>query len=220
MTSIVRRVLVIVPLVLLAGAILFPGAPHGATAEAARLTPADVADVKRVEDYLNAIRTMRSRFFQVAPSGAQAEGEILLSRPGKLRIAYDPPVPILIIANGPTVGYYDREVKQAQYLGADLTPAGVLIREKIQFAGGDLALTRFERGPGALRLTLTRADDPGAGSIALVFSDTPLTLRKWYIHDAQGQTTEVALLGPQFGVEISPKLFLFDEMEAPRPTSN
>lgn len=199
-------------------------APDGSRAaarlESVRLTAADAADVKRVENYLNAIRTMRSRFFQVAPSGAQAEGEILLSRPGKLRIAYDPPVPILIIANGPTIGYYDRDVKQAQYLGTDLTPAGVLIREKIQFSGGDLALTRFERGQGALRLTLTRADDPGAGSIALVFSDTPLTLRKWYIHDAQGQTTEVALLGPQFGVEIASKLFLFDEMEAPRPTSN
>lgn len=198
-----------------------PGiARAAAKVESVRLAPGDAADVKRIEDYLNAIRTMRSRFFQVAPSGAQAEGEILLSRPGKLRIAYDPPVPILIIANGPTVGYYDREVKQAQYLGTDLTPAGVLIREKIRFSGDDLALTRFERGPGALRLTLARADDPGAGSIALVFSDTPLTLRKWHIHDAQGQTTEVALLGPQFGVEIAPKLFLFDEMETPRPTSN
>lgn len=219
MTAVFRFILV--ALALLAASHAAPIAARAAAkVEAARLTPGDVADVKRAEDYLNAIRTMRSRFFQVAPSGAQAEGEILLSRPGKLRIAYDPPVPILIIANGPTVGYYDREVKQAQYLGTDLTPAGVLIREKIRFSGGDLALTRFERGPGALRLTLTRADDPGAGSIALVFSDTPLTLRKWYIHDAQGQTTEVALLGPQFGVEIAPKLFLFDEMETPQPTSN
>ncbi len=199
-------------------------APGMATAapkvEPARLTPADAADVKRVEEYLNAIRTMRSRFFQVAPSGAQAEGEILLARPGRLRIAYDPPTPILIVANGPTVGYYDREIKQAQYLGSDMTPAGVLTREKIILAGGDLAVTRFERGQGALRLTLARADDPGAGSIALVFSETPLTLRKWYIHDAQGQTTEIALLGPQFGVEIAPKLFLFDEMVENRPSGN
>ncbi|MBM3566361.1 MAG: outer membrane lipoprotein carrier protein LolA [Alphaproteobacteria bacterium] len=190
-----------------------------AKVEPARLNPADAALVQQVEDYLNSIRTMRSRFFQVAPSGAQAEGEILLSRPGKLRIAYDLPVPILIVANGKTIGYYDREVKQAQYLGTDMTPAGILVREKIKLSGGDLAVTRFERGKGALRVTIARTDDPGAGSIALVFSETPLTLRKWYILDAQGQTTEVALLGPQFGVEIGPKPFLFDEMVEDRPSS-
>ena len=220
MTIVIRRIL---PAILFALALLSV-APDtvlaAAKVEAARLNPADAADVARVEDYLNAIRTMRSRFFQVAPSGAQAEGEILLARPGRLRIAYDPPTPILIVANGPTVGYYDREIKQAQYLGTDMTPAGILVREKIKFTGGDLLVTRFERGQGALRLTLARADDPGAGSIALVFSETPLTLRKWYVHDAQGQTTEIALLGPQFGVEIAPKLFLFDEMVENKPANN
>ncbi len=209
-------------LILLAFALL--AAPDiswaAAKVEAARLTPAEAADVKRVEDYLNAIGTMRSRFFQVSPAGGQAEGEILLARPGRLRIAYDPPVPILIVVNGATVGYYDREIKQAQYLGTDMTPAGVLIREKIKLTSGDLVVTRFERGQGALRLTLAGAADPGAGAIALVFSETPLTLRKWYIHDAQGQTTEVALLGPQFGVEIAPKLFLFDEMVENKPAGN
>lgn len=186
----------------------------------APLSPEDRADVARIEDYLNGIRTLRSRFFQVAPSGAQAEGDLFLSRPGKLRIAYDPPVPILIVAHDRTVGYYDRELKQAQYLGADQTPAAVLLRDKIRLAGGDIAVTRFERSPGALRLTLTQAADPGQGAIALVFSDRPLSLRKWYVTDAQGQTTEVALMAPEFGVALEPKLFLFDEMVEKPPVQN
>jgi outer membrane lipoprotein-sorting protein len=188
------------------------GAMAAPKAEPMRLSPEDRADVARIEEYLNGIRTLRSRFFQVAPSGAQAEGDLFLSRPGKLRIAYDPPVPILIVAHDRTVGYYDREIKQAQYFGADQTPAGVLLRDTIRLSGGDLAVTRFERAKGALRLTLAQAADPGQGSLALVFSDRPLSLRKWYVTDAQGQTTEVALMGPEFGVALEPKLFLFDEM--------
>ena len=188
-------------------------------AEPARLSPEDRADVGRIENYLNGIRTLRSRFFQVAPSGAHAEGDLFLARPGKLRIAYDPPVPILIVAHDRTVGYYDREIKQAQYFGADQTPAGVLLRDQIRLAGGDLAVTRFERSPGALRLTLAQAADPGQGSLALVFSDRPLSLRKWTVTDAQGQTTEVALMAPEFGVALEPKLFLFDDM-VERPASS
>ncbi len=189
-------------------------------AEPAQLSPEDRADLGRIEEYLDGIRTMRARFFQVAPSGAQAEGNLFLARPGKLRIAYDPPVPILIVAHDRTVGYYDRELGQAQYFGADQTPAAVLLRDKIRLAGGDLAVTRFERSPGALRLTLTQAADPGQGSIALVFSDRPLILRKWVITDTQGQTTEVALMAPEFGVALEPKLFLFDDMVEKKTPQN
>jgi outer membrane lipoprotein-sorting protein len=214
-----RSVLFALTLVAVPGALAWP-AGAAPKFESIRLTPADQADVARIEDYLNGIRTLRSRFFQVAPSGAQAEGSLFIARPGKLRIAYDPPVPILIVAHDRTVGYYDRELKQAQYFGSDQTPAAVLLREKIRLAGDDLAIARFERSPGALRITLVQAADPGQGSLALVFSDRPLALRKWYVTDAQGATTEVALLAPEFGVALEPKIFLFDEMvEKPPPVN-
>ncbi len=207
---------------LLVSALLSPfgGAVAAPKFEPARLSAEDLADVARIEDYLNGVRTLRSRFFQVSPSGAQAEGSLFIARPGKLRIAYDPPVPILIVAHDRTVGYYDRELKQAQYFGSDQTPAAVLLRDKILFSGGDLAISRLERSPGAIRITLVQVADPGQGSLALVFADRPLGLRKWTVVDSQGAATEVALLGPEFGVAIEPKLFLFDEMvEKPSPSN-
>ncbi len=198
----------------------FGGASAQSKFEPARLTAEDLADVARIEDYLNGIRTMRARFFQVAPSGAQAEGNLFIARPGRMRIAYDPPVPILIVAHDRTVGYYDRELKQAQYFGADQTPTALLLREKIRLAGSDLAIARFERSPGALRITLVQAADPGQGSLTLVFADRPLALHKWTVVDSQGAATEIALLAPEFGVPLEPKLFLFDEMvEKPPPTN-
>ena len=54
----------------------------------------------------------------------------------------------------------------------------------------------------------------------LVFADKPLSLRKWTVTDAQGAITDVALLAPEFGVALEPKLFLFDEMVEKSPPGN
>src|SRR5581483_6099705 len=58
----------------------------------AALTPQDQADVKRVQDYLNGIHTLQSRFQQFSPEGGVSAGTIYLQRPGKMRIVYDEPV--------------------------------------------------------------------------------------------------------------------------------
>src|SRR3546814_7064037 len=80
------------------------------------LSPDDVAAVARVERYLNDIQTLQGRFVQVSSNGAYAEGDIYLDRPGHLRFDYDPPSPVLIIANGLSLLYYDEELKEATFL--------------------------------------------------------------------------------------------------------
>ncbi len=186
-------------------------------AQAAPLTKTQLADVARIEEYLNSIRTMKARFLQVSSNGEYAEGDIRLSRPGKLRLDYAPPVPILILVTGSVVLYYDKELKQAQYIGTDQTPAAILVKDKIQLQGGDVTIAGYERDAEALRLTLVKTADPSAGSMTLVFSDRPLALRKWSVVDAQGLTTNIALMAAKFGAEIEPKTF---EFEPPAPDAS
>ncbi len=181
--------------------------PAGAAA-AVVLSASDKADVARVEDYLNAMTTLQARFLQVASSGAYAEGSIYISRPGKLRIEYDPPVPVLMVSAGSWLIYYDKELEQVSFLGIDSTPAGYFVSERIEF-GGEITVTGFERRHGVLRLSLVKADDPQEGSITLVFRDRPLALKKWVVTDAQGVETTVSLLGVRFGHDLDPDLFLF-----------
>ena len=57
-------------------------------------------------------------------------------------------------------------------------------------------------------------DEPGRGAIYLTFADAPLVLREWTVLDPQGQATQVALLNPEFGVELDPVLFKYS---APGP---
>lgn len=176
----------------------------------APLSPEDRADLARVENYLNAIRTLRARFLQIADNGAAAEGTLYLSRPGKLRLEYDPPVPILMVANGRFLIHYDKELKAVTHLPINSTPAGLLVRERIQLSG-DVTATGVERGPGSLRITLVQTEDPQAGRITLVFSERPFALSNWQVVDAQGNTTRVALIEPHAGVPLDPALFRFTD---------
>src|SRR5512138_2596537 len=58
------------------------GTPQGTAPNAApAIGGSDQAEVARVEQYLNSIRTMRSRFTQVGSDGT-ARGTFYLSRPG------------------------------------------------------------------------------------------------------------------------------------------
>ncbi len=171
----------------------------------------DKSDVARIEAYLNSIGTVQARFVQMSSTGEMAEGEFFLSRPGDLRIDYDPPVPILIVTSGLFLVYVDQELEQSTHIPIATTPVGVLIDEAIKLNSNDVQITNVQRSANAIRVSVIQTNDPYAGMITLAFSDSPLTLRQWTVRDAQGVVTEFALLNPRFGVEIDPDLFTYTQ---------
>ena len=187
--------------------------PAGAAADAvpAELTEADRADLARIEAYLNDLTTMESRFLQFSPDGV-AEGRIMLDRPGRLRIEYAPPVPVLMVASSLLLMYHDTELKQTTFLPVSETPAALLIDEEIRLSG-DVTVTAFERAPKAFRITLVETDAPDTGSVTLMFEDAPLRLSKWRVIDAQGTAIDVALLEPRFGVAFKNAGELFSTVD-------
>jgi outer membrane lipoprotein-sorting protein len=181
--------------------------------KAAALTGDQKADVDRVQAYLNGIRTLSSRFEQASGDGGTASGQLWLARPGRMRFEYDPPVPVLLVANGKNIFYYDKELQQVSELRVEDTPAGFLLRDQIALSG-DVTLTRFEHQPGAIRLTMVETREPGQGSATLVLDDKPLQLRQWTIVDPQQKQVTVALDDPHYGAPLDEKLFYWTD---PRP---
>ena len=180
--------------------------PGWAAADMAALSPDDSAAVQRAVRYLQGITTLRARFVQISSNGAYAEGQVLVKRPGKMRFEYDPPHPALIIADGLTLLFYDRELKQATFVPLWETPLWFLIREEIELSD-DLRVVEVERGFGTLRVTLQDRERAEAGIVTLVFADQPLALKRWDLVDAQGVLTQVSLVNPEFGVEIGSEAF-------------
>ncbi len=203
-----RRALLAFALFALAG----PVAAQVARAPA--LSAQDKADVARVEDYLNGIRTLSARFLQIAGSGDASEGSVRIERPGRMRLEYDEPVPLLVVAFAGQIVQYDKELKQATYLPLSATPAAILLREKVVLSG-DVTATAVERGSGTLRVSIVQSDDPRSGKLTLVFSEAPFRLASWVVVDAQGQTTRVALDDVRTGIALDPQLFTFRDPNFP-----
>ena len=185
--------------------------PSQAATAAPALTAEDEATLARVEKYLNGIRTLSARFIQVTDDGRLAEGSLALSRPGKMRFEYDPPVPILMVADGFSLLYYDKELEQATFLPLWETPLWFLIRDKVAMQES-LEITGIELDKGILHLGFRDPDRADEGEVTLVFSDEPLQLIKWRIEDPQGFSTEVSLLELRSNEKLSPSLFLYDDL--------
>jgi outer membrane lipoprotein-sorting protein len=176
---------------------------------AALLTPQDMADLRRVAAYLNGVRTMAARFRQIASDGSTATGSLWMARPGRMRFEYDPPSPILLIADQFYVYYVDKQLAQMSKVGLKSTPAWFLLRDPVTF--DDLIVTRFERGANLLRITVVEPADPDAGSLTMVFSNDPLALRQWTIVDQQRRSATVSIYDAQFGVALDPELFVYHD---------
>lgn len=184
------------------------------------LSAQDKADIERAETYLNAVTTLKARFLQVSPNGSSVEGDVYLSRPGRLRLQYDPPSPLLVVADGTFLIVHDRQLGEPSYIPLGSTPAGILVRPGVKLDGGDVAVTRVIRLPGVVRVSMVEAEDPAAGEITLVFSDKPFQLRQWQVKDAQNQITTVSLFEAQNGLSLDAKLFQFKDPKFSAPKLN
>jgi len=174
--------------------------------KAAKLSPADTKDLLRIEAHLNEIKVLRASFVQVSSNGKVATGKLILERPGKMRLEYDPPAPIMLIANGDFLVYFDKELQQTTHFFVDKTPLGFLLKNEIKLSG-DITVTKFSRGHNTLIVSISKSKDPEKGSIAVVFSDKPLALKKWIVKDAQGIKTTVSLNNPERITKADPNLF-------------
>ena len=184
----------------------FIGAAAGAADPGLKLTEEDKSDLKRVAAYLDGIRSLRARFQQIASTGSISFGKIYMRRPGDLRVEYDPPIPVLLVADGFWVSYYDKQLDQLTQVPIDETPIWFLVQNTIEFTP-KITVTSIERSPGAMRLTMYQTDKPDAGSASLTFADDPLELRQWKIRDSQGTEVEIALQDAEFGGALSNDLF-------------
>jgi outer membrane lipoprotein-sorting protein len=176
-------------------------------------TPQQRADLGRIEQYLDGIHTLKAQFLQVAPDGAISRGTVWLDRPGRMRFQYDPPAPFLLVAGHGLLVFHDRDLGQTSNIPLSRTPLGILLADQVSLSG-DVTVTGMQELPGQIQVTLVRTRSPGEGSLTLVFTDTPLTLRQWVIVDAQRQPTRVTLSDIQYGVKLDPSLFNFVDPRA------
>jgi len=188
-----------------------PALAQSGRAQPYLMTTEEAVLLKQSAQYLNTVRSMRARFAQTSSRGHYAEGTVYMQRPGRLRIEYDPPAKVLVVANGNYVIYEDGELGQVSYIGLGDTPLGILLRDVVEFTDPDITVTGMRKGGGLLEVDLVETEDPGQGVLTLVFSLSPMELRQWRIRDAQNIQVTVTLFTPRFGLDLDSALFKYDD---------
>jgi outer membrane lipoprotein-sorting protein len=206
---IMRRLAILAALAamtLLGGASRYPGT----------YSAEDAAKLDKVSAYLNAIHTLKANFVQLGPEGDMAEGEFLLSRPGRLRFSYNPPSPVLIVATGGDIYVKNSRLNTVDRTSLSDTPLDILLNKAIDLRHNP-TVTGVEEQPGALvvraRANTTRAQS----NISLVFTWPAIELRQWMVKDNQGGVTTVALTGVQTGVPLPDGVFAVPAKDAKAP---
>lgn len=188
-------------IILFSVAILFSGT------NAAAQTPEEI--VQKAELYLSNLKTLKADFVQFAQwNQTSLTGDFYLSRPGKLRFDYDPPIEDFIVADGSFIFYYDGEQEQQSNAPIGATLADFLLRDPISF-GGKISVSNVEETSSDYYITLVQSEDPHAGSITLVFAKEPFTLNRWVVVDGQGLQTQVALNNVETGMKLDRDMFYY-----------
>lgn len=174
---------------------------------------AETAELDKLSAYLNGIHTLKSNFVQLSPQGELAQGEFDLAKPGRLRFAYNPPSPILIVATGGDIYVKNAQLNTVDRTSISDTPLDLLLNQQIDLRH-DPAVTGIEQQPGALIVHARAATTKNQSNITLVFSYPAIELRQWMVKDNQGGTTTVALTGLQTGVNLPDSLFMAPQKDA------
>jgi len=172
----------------------------------AELSQQDIADVKRVEAYINSIGTLQASFQQVDPNQAISTGRIYLRRPGRMRVEYDPPNPLLIIADGVLISQLDRKIGELSQMPLKQSTAWFLLRDPIDI-GDDITVTKVDRRPGLLSVTMFENDEPDNGTVELIFLDDPIVLTQWIVTDTDANQVRVGLIDVETGLQLPASLF-------------
>lgn len=171
-------------------------------------TKSEQATLKQIEVKLNQITTLQSRFKQTNADGSEVMGTFYLSRPGKMRIEYDPPIKNFIVATGTFLVYWDDEMQQQSHTTIGSSLADIILRKDIKF-GDRLKLCGFETKSPLYKVCLTDSENQDQGTFSLFLEKTNFTLKQWTVEDSMGKLTTVNLVNPQYNVSFNDSIFRF-----------
>ncbi|MEK0164908.1 outer membrane lipoprotein carrier protein LolA [Phaeobacter sp. JH20_36] len=168
---------------------------------------AEKLSLNDVSQYLNGISTATAPFSQINDDGSLSTGKLYMHRPGRMRFEYDPPNKGVVVAGAGAVLIQDPKSNQPpETYPLNRTPLSLILARNVNLGRANMVVGHGFDGTS----TIIRAQDPKNpeyGSIEMMFTDNPVELRKWVIHDGSGGKTTVILGGLQTGVKLSSKLF-------------
>ncbi|MBO7508831.1 MAG: outer membrane lipoprotein carrier protein LolA [Alphaproteobacteria bacterium] len=149
----------------------------------------DTALIERAEKYLNSLTGLTGDFVQTN-KGKQEQGTFSMLRPGRVRLDYKN-LPVQLMADGADLYFYDKSLDQITTVPLTSTPAGILVRKKIDLQKADINVVDTAKGKTTFALKMNLRGREGLGTMVMVFNRKDNSLNSWTIIDAVGNKTDV-----------------------------
>lgn len=174
------------------------------------------ADLTKIENYLNNIKTLEASFVQTASNGTVSEGMLYIAKPSKIRMEYAAPTSVLIVGNGDYVVFNDKELDQITNIDYDDIPATMILANNIKIDNENLKVTDFYKDAGITSITLEYGNNKDVGPITLVFNNQPFELKQWKIVDPQSVEVTLSLYNATEDKPLDDSLFKFTKEKRSR----
>ena len=172
------------------------------------VTATEPVTIERLSDYLNGLSTAWARFTQINSDGTLSHGTLVVKRPWRARLEYDPPDTGLVVAGAQRIAIFDRKSNTGpQIFPLSRTPLYLILRKTIDLTDPQLD-ARFITGPDHSELHLKSPSEDYSGSLILSFGNNPLELDGWTVVDEFGNRTHVRF--DALGTSIDPGPAMFD----------
>ena len=145
--------------------------------------------IARAEKYLNSVTGLTGDFVQTN-NGKKEQGTFSMLRPGRVRLDYKN-MPVQLMADGADLYFYDKSLDQITTVPLTSTPAGILVRKKIDLQNADIHVIDTVEGADTFALKMNLRGQEGLGNMSVVFNKMPVALNSWTIVDATGNKTDV-----------------------------
>ena len=174
--------------------------------DAQALTQDQRHTVWQIEQVINTLSTAQGRFMQIGANGGIAHGNIFISRPGRIRFEYDPPSPLMIVADGKYVSQVDKDLQSVYYKRLSKTPLSFILSDRISL-NESVRTEDVQFSGNSILVTVRNRRNPRDGTLTMIFDSHTKELHAWQVVDAQGQMTTVRLQQMSYGLPLDPYLF-------------
>ena len=171
--------------------------------------------IMKLNDYLNSFQSLKADFVQVSSKGNMAQGQMLISKPGKLRFEYAPPNPLLIVSDGRWLTIKDKVKEKGDQFPLSSTPLRLVVAPQIDLLA-ETDVIGFDSTDGLTSVSFVDRKGSLGGYITLVYDSQRNQLVQWVVVDGKGRHTTVQLTNVVLGGSFDPKLFI-SKIDRPAP---
>ena len=168
----------------------------------------DMGLIKNIETYVNSLQSISGNFNQISSNGAKDSGIFYIKKPGRMRLEYKSP--ILLVADGSSIVYFDKKLDQIAYIALDSNPASIILNGNVKLTDekSPVKITNITKtDDDLLEVELSVPNEKQSGKITMIFQYKPLSLLGWKVKDAQGITTTITLSNIRPEQNLSDSLF-------------